>query len=151
MVRSILVKVRFVSAGMGFSFRVTALRFISKAFRIRFVYTCSLHVAFMFPCPTTIRLQTTSIRPQTTTIRSQTTTISRLYEVIKGPFYRSYKYIHIYMYPDVQSAVPPPRLSLQRSLMFSMRAEFRGAEHLRRFECQVIKNSGESSELAKQL
>ena len=47
---SICVSVWFLSAGMGFSFRVKALRFIFKAFNIRFVYTCSLHVPFIFPC-----------------------------------------------------------------------------------------------------
>jgi len=36
-------------SGMGFSFRVKALRFMFKAFSIRFVYTCSLHVPSMFP------------------------------------------------------------------------------------------------------
>ena len=51
MFRSILVSVRFLSAGMGFSFRVKALRSLFKTCRIRFVYTCSLHVPFMFPCP----------------------------------------------------------------------------------------------------
>ena len=50
MLRSILVSVLFLSAGMGFSFRVKALRFVFKAFSIRFVYTCSLHVPFMLPC-----------------------------------------------------------------------------------------------------
>ena len=46
-----------------------------------------------------------------------------------------YIYICIYIYiereRDVQSAVPPSRLSLRRTLMLSMRAEFHGAEHLR--------------------
>ena len=38
---------------MGFSFLSKALRLIFKAFSIRFVYTCSLHVPFRFPCPPT--------------------------------------------------------------------------------------------------
>ena len=38
----------------GFPFERKALRFIFKAFSIRFVYTCSLHVPFMFPCPPTL-------------------------------------------------------------------------------------------------
>ena len=53
MLRSILVSVCFSSVGMGFSFRVKALRFLFKAFSIRFVYACSLHVHFMFTCPRT--------------------------------------------------------------------------------------------------
>ena len=48
---SYCVSVWFLSAGIGFSFRVKALRFIFKAFSIRFVYACSLHVPFIFPCP----------------------------------------------------------------------------------------------------
>ena len=39
-----------LSGGMGFSFRVKALRFIFEAFSIRLFYTCFLHVPFMFPC-----------------------------------------------------------------------------------------------------
>ena len=48
MFRSILGSVWFLSAGIV---RVKALRFIFKAFSTRFVYTCSLHAPFMFPCP----------------------------------------------------------------------------------------------------
>ena len=85
---------------MAFSFRVKALRFIFQAFSIRFVYTCSLHVPFIFPClphpthPTHPRTRPLSDhrrplsdhrRQHTTTIRPLTTTISRSYEVINGP------------------------------------------------------------------
>ena len=51
MFRSILVSVWSLSTDMGFCFRVKVWRFIFKAFSIRFVYACSLHVPFMFPCP----------------------------------------------------------------------------------------------------
>ena len=60
----IYVSVRFLSAGMGFSFRVKALRLNFKAFSIRFVYTCSLHIPFMFPCsPPLPDHYLTTIRP----------------------------------------------------------------------------------------
>ena len=45
----ICVSVWFLSAGMGFSFRVKALRFIFKAFSIRFVYACYISCSFHNP------------------------------------------------------------------------------------------------------
>ena len=72
---------------------------IFKAFRIRFAYTCSLHVPLMFTCPphppqppqpptpTLPRTHRLSDHYPTTDdhYRPLTTAISRLYEVIKSP------------------------------------------------------------------
>ena len=46
-----LVSVWFLCGRTRCSFRVKTLRFMFKAFDIRLVYTCAIHVPVMFHCP----------------------------------------------------------------------------------------------------